>query len=300
MSSLYFGGSLLAATVAGVLALFAPCCISVMLPAYFASSFHNLRRLVAMTFVFAAGIATVILPITLGAAFLIGLINSNHVLVYALGGILMLGLAVYTLQGGTFNLPSPGRPASGAGAVAVYSLGLFSGVASSCCAPVLAGIIALSGISGSVVSALALGGAYVLGMVLPLFLIALLWDARDWRTSRLFHRRFTTWSLGSFRRTVSDTQLLSGLLLALMGGATIWVGFAGGGMIGGSWAAGFTVALQGFARAVTLALGSLPNWLVGLILLIAIGLLVIRAGLEVGWLKRNAQRHAAEGGNRDV
>src|SRR5450756_569224 len=74
VSGLYFGGSLLAATVAGALALFAPCCISVMLPAYFASSFHNVRRLVAMTFVFAAGIATVILPITLGAAFLIGLI----------------------------------------------------------------------------------------------------------------------------------------------------------------------------------------------------------------------------------
>jgi len=287
VSGLYFGGSLLAATVAGALALFAPCCISVMLPAYFASSFHNLRRLVAMTFVFAAGIATVILPITLGAAFLIGLINSNHALVYAVGGTVMLGLAAYSLQGGTFNLPSPGRPASGAGGpVAIYSLGVFSGVASSCCAPVLAGIIALSGISGSLASALSLGSAYVLGMVLPLFLRALLWDARDWRSSRLFRRRSLTWGVGNFRRTITDTQLLSGLLLAVMGAATIWVGFVGGGMIGGGWAASFTVALQGYGRAVTTALGALPNWLVGLVLAVAVALLALRALIEVGWLRR--------------
>ena len=59
-SSIFFGGSVLAAMVAGMIALFAPCCISVMLPAYFASSFPNRRVLVAMTFLFAAGIATII------------------------------------------------------------------------------------------------------------------------------------------------------------------------------------------------------------------------------------------------
>jgi hypothetical protein len=45
-----YGGSVLAATVAGTVALLAPCCILVLLPPYFASSFHNRRVLVAMTF----------------------------------------------------------------------------------------------------------------------------------------------------------------------------------------------------------------------------------------------------------
>jgi cytochrome c biogenesis protein CcdA len=67
-SSVFLGGSVVAATVAGIIALFAPCCISVMLPAYFAGSFQNRRVLTAMTFLFAAGIATVILPIALGAS----------------------------------------------------------------------------------------------------------------------------------------------------------------------------------------------------------------------------------------
>ena len=61
-SSIFFGGSVVAAVLAGMISLFAPCCVSVMLPAYFAASFHNKRFRVVMTFVFAAGIATVILP----------------------------------------------------------------------------------------------------------------------------------------------------------------------------------------------------------------------------------------------
>jgi len=67
-TSIFFGGSVLASIIAGAIALFALCCISVMLQAYFASSFHNRRILVAMTFLFAAGIATIVLPIALGAA----------------------------------------------------------------------------------------------------------------------------------------------------------------------------------------------------------------------------------------
>jgi cytochrome c-type biogenesis protein len=41
-----------------------------MPPAYFASAFQHRHTLVAMTFLFAAGVATIILPIALGASFL--------------------------------------------------------------------------------------------------------------------------------------------------------------------------------------------------------------------------------------
>jgi cytochrome c-type biogenesis protein len=76
--SILFGGSFAAAFIAGIIALFAPCCISVMLPAYFAGTFQNRRLLVAMTLLFAAGIATVILPIVLGASFLVSLFATQH------------------------------------------------------------------------------------------------------------------------------------------------------------------------------------------------------------------------------
>ena len=53
MTHILFGGAVLASFLAGTVALFAPCCISVMLPAYFSSAFQNRRVLVAMTFLFA-------------------------------------------------------------------------------------------------------------------------------------------------------------------------------------------------------------------------------------------------------
>src|SRR5206468_9815234 len=123
-SSIFFGGSAIAAFIAGAIALFAPCCISVMLPAYFASSFQNRSVLVAMTFLFAAGIATVILPLVKGASVLRQLFITQHTLIYLAGGLLMLGMAIFTLLGGKLQLPMPSRQAAGkTGPLSIYSLG---------------------------------------------------------------------------------------------------------------------------------------------------------------------------------
>ena len=275
-SSIFLGGSVLAAFIAGGIALFAPCCISVMLPAYFASSFQNRRLLVAMTFLFAAGVASVILPIALGASFLRQLFTTQHTLIYLIGGVLVLALAVYTLLGGQLHLPMPGRRAGGAaGPWSVYSLGLFSGVASSCCAPVLAGVIALSSAAPSFGLALGLGSAYVLGMVAPLFVIALLWERYDWRSSRLFRPRSFTWRLGTFKRTITGTNLASGLLLLFIGLGMIWIGLTSDGMAASSgWQAEFFVTLQHYGKLITDALAWLPGWgavalLVGFVALLA-------------------------------
>src|SRR5947208_15033435 len=103
-SSIFFGGSVIAAVIAGAIDLFAPCCISVMLPAYFASSFLNRRVLVAMTFLFAAGIATIVLPIALGASIVPQLLITQHTLLYEIGGMLMFALGAYVLIVGQIHL----------------------------------------------------------------------------------------------------------------------------------------------------------------------------------------------------
>jgi cytochrome c biogenesis protein CcdA len=274
-SSIFFGGSVIAAVVAGVLALFAPCCISVMLPAYFATSFQNRRVLVAMTFVFAAGVATVILPLALGANVVRQLITAQHTLIYVAAGLLMLGLGLYVLVGGQIHLPMPGRAASSrTGPISVYSLGLFSGIASSCCAPVLAGVIALSGVASSFGLALGLGSAYVFGMVAPLFAIAVLWERFDWRASRLFRPRAYTLRIGSLRRTITATNIASGFLLTIMGGATTWIGLRGGAMgpVNG-WQADLAVRLQHYGRLLTEGLSWVPGWAAAAVLVIAVALL---------------------------
>src|SRR5260221_1471520 len=96
-SRIFFGGSILAAIIAGAIALFAPCCLSVMLPAYFASTFHNRRLLVAMTFLFAAGIATILLPLAMVASLIRQVLTSQHSALYITRRVLMLALAVYVL-----------------------------------------------------------------------------------------------------------------------------------------------------------------------------------------------------------
>jgi len=283
-SSIFFGGSVIAAVVAGMIALFAPCCISVMLPAYFASSFQNRRILVAMTFLFAAGVATIILPLALGANVLRQLFTSQHTPIYVTAGLLMLGLGLYLLLGGQIHLPMPGRRTSGkTGPISVYSLGVFSGLASSCCAPVLAGVIALSGVASSFGLAVGLGAAYVFGMVAPLFVIALLWERFDWRASRLFRPRSVTLKLGPIVRTLTLTGIASGVLLAIMGVATVWVGFTGSNMGAQTgWQGDLSVRLQHYGHLVTQALAWVPGWLAAAVLVAVVALLGWRALRQLG------------------
>lgn len=287
-SSIFFGGSIIAAFVAGVIALFAPCCISVMLPAYFASSFQNRSVLTAMTFLYAAGVATVILPLVMGASLLRQIFVTQHTLIYSIGGVLMLGMAIFTLLGGKLHLPMPSQRAAGkAGPLSIYSLGVFSGVASSCCAPVLAGVIALSSVAPSFSVALGLGMAYVFGMVAPLFAISLFWERYDWRSSRLFRPRSFTWKIGPLHRTISGSALATSFLLGVMGMATLWVGLAFDSMpAAGGWASTVAVWLQYYGREIVHALSALPGWLSAIALIVA-----------AAWFARRAFRQMASNPN---
>src|SRR5260370_37641249 len=74
-----------------------------MLPAYFASSFQNRRLLVAMTFLFAAGVGTVILPLVLGASLLRQLLVTQHTAVYAFGGTVMSAWEFTRYSAASFN-----------------------------------------------------------------------------------------------------------------------------------------------------------------------------------------------------
>jgi len=293
LTTALLGGAMLASFLAGMVALFAPCCISVMLPAYFASSFGTKRALVAMTFVFAIGLGLIILPISLGAAALGGLIISHHFEIYFVGGVLMVGLGIYVLVGGELALPMPGfRPVHGRGPLAVLTLGAFSGVASSCCAPVLAGLVALAGASGSLGAAVLLGTAYVFGMVFPLFVISLLWDRFNWADNRLLRGRHVNVHFLGWRASVHSTALASGLILIAMGLVVVYVAFTGNVMPTSGWQIVLSADIQHYAHLAIVWLGRLPGWvtaaaLVGI--LAALGVLAVQQALGGSAGKRKAQ-----------
>ncbi len=298
-SSIFFGGSVVAAVVAGMIALFAPCCISFMLPAYFAGAFQHRRMLVTMTFVFAAGVATVILPVALGASFLRQAFTTLHPWIYVTGGLLMLGLAAFTFLGGQIHLPMPGagkHPRERAGPWTVYTLGIFSGVTSSCCAPVLAGVIALATVAPSFGIALGLGSAYVLGMVAPLFAISLLWERHDRRISGLFRRKKMTWHLGALRRTLGVSDLATALLLAVLGVGMVWVGLTYSSMSSlAPWQVSVSAQLQHYGQIATRAFAWLPNWAAAIVLVLVMSLLARLALRQMGLVKATGRSDQGSG-----
>jgi cytochrome c biogenesis protein CcdA len=108
MRELLVGTTVMVSFLGGVVALLAPCCVSVMLPAYLATGFRRRGGVLAASLVFGAGVGTVILPIGLGAAALSRLFLGQHLIIYLVGGIFMLAGGVAVLAGWTPNLPMPG------------------------------------------------------------------------------------------------------------------------------------------------------------------------------------------------
>jgi len=99
-------GSVLAAFLAGGVALFAPCCIVFLAPGYLALAARNRRsRLLPLTFAFTAGLALVMVPITLGISLVAATIARFHPVLYYAGGALMLALAALTLSGRMWSMP---------------------------------------------------------------------------------------------------------------------------------------------------------------------------------------------------
>lgn len=279
MRNILLGSTVIAAFIGGVVALFAPCCISVMLPAYFATSFRRRRALVAMTFVFGLGVATIILPIAFGASALTRLIIGRHTVVFLVGAVLMIGLGATMIAGWKLPLPMPGMQARRhRGVGSVYALGVFSGTASACCAPVLAGVVALSGAAGSFAAATLVGIAYVFGMVLPLFLIALLWDRYDWGSSRILTGR--TFTLRAFGRShqIHSTSLVGGVLLMAMGVLTAILAFTGTAMPREGWQVTVSARLQHYGKVVLDRVDGVPGWVTALAVLATLAALAWRAG----------------------
>lgn len=283
MGSLLTTGSVLAAFFAGGVALFAPCCIVFLAPSYLAVAVKNRRwRLLPFTFVFAAGLALVLVPITLGVGLLAGAIAHYHGALYFAGGVLMIVLAILSLSGRMWSLPSfiasPDTARGDTGSF--FALGVFSGIASSCCAPVLAGVMTLSALSGSAAGGLLLGLAFVFGMVFPLFVMALVWDKahlaeRRWMRPRPVRLR------AAGRVLVTNTLNLGVAAAFTVMGVVVFYLAATGGMSGGSGVQGaIGRGLAGGFERIQVWLAPVPEAVLGL------GLLALAAVFVVATLRR--------------
>ena len=251
------GASLVAAFVAGVAALFAPCCITVLLPSYLGNIFKERYKIFFMTFVFFLGVLTVFLPIGLGASFLAQAFSKYHNIIFTVGGMFLIVLGITMLSGKKFATPTSVRDGMKRHVSSVYVLGIFSAIATTCCAPVLAGVLMLSVASGTIVWGALYTLAYVVGMTLPLFIIAAFLDRANLTERFTNAKKTVVIGTGGFSWQITVSELISGLIFLLMGSYITYLAFSNKLFTHSSyqlemnlWNAKFLGAINGFVTLV--------------------------------------------------
>jgi hypothetical protein len=193
----------------------------------------------------------------------------------------MLALAALALSGRMWSMPRflPAPDARHGDSASFFAFGVFSGIASSCCAPVLAGVMTLSALSGTPVGGVVLGLAYVFGMVFPLFLMALAWDKLRLGEHRFGRARPVRLQLAGRTLVTNTVNVAVAAGFAAMAGFVFYLAGAGR-MTGGPGfqvAIGRTLAL--LFRRIEIWTAPVPQWLLGLGLL-ALAAVFVTAALR--------------------
>ncbi|MEW1761353.1 cytochrome c biogenesis CcdA family protein [Streptomyces cyaneofuscatus] len=205
-----------AAFLGGLLALVSPCS-ALLLPAFFAYSIDSASRLLARTGIFYAGLATTLVPLGAAGSYAGRLFYGHRDALVAGAGWLIIALGVAQIVGLGFAsrrmaaLSGRIRPTT---AFSVYALGAVYGLAGFCAGPILGSVLTVAAVSGSPVYGGLLLAVYALGMAVPLFVLALLWERFD-LGRRTWLRGRTVQLGGRFR--LHTTSLLSGLFFVGLG-----------------------------------------------------------------------------------
>ncbi|WP_371528354.1 cytochrome c biogenesis CcdA family protein [Streptomyces sp. NBC_01283] len=272
-----------AAFLGGLLALISPCS-ALLLPAFFAYSIDSTSRLLARTGIFYAGLATTLVP--LGAAgsvagrFFFG--HRDQLVLFA--GWLIIALGVLQVVGMGFasrkmaELSGRIRPTT---AVSVYALGAVYGLAGFCAGPILGSVLTVAAVSGSPVYGGLLLAVYALGMAVPLFVLALLWERFDLGRRRWLRGR--SFRIGRFE--LHTTSLLSGLFFVALG--ALFLAYDGTTALPGLLDVDDSFAVEQWAGDVGRAV---PD---SVLLIVVVAL--VGAGFAVrGWRKRGRARGPVE------
>lgn len=270
MEGVLFQTSLIAAFVAGMVALFAPCCISFLLPAYLGSVFKEKEKVLLMTLIFGLGIFIVMMPAVLGVAALSKALFIYHDDLYLMGAVVMFFTSAVTFLG--IKLPMPAlrrKETNKTDPMSIFLLGIFSGITSACCAPVLIGILTLTFLSPNFLGALGIGATYVLGMVFPLLFISLFLSGKVDKFMILRKPALSFNFLGR-ERIVIVSNLLASIVFALTGLFIFYLKAIGKLSMGN---------IEGFTKIITNA-GNYTNKLVGnnaitnIVFILVIGFLI--------------------------
>lgn len=252
--------SFITAFIAGIAALLAPCCIGVLLPSYLASVFKTRTKIFLMTFVYYLGLLTIFLPLGLGIASLGSFFSRNHTFFFTVGGLFMVALGVSMILGRSVMLPMLVHPKLKKYDLgSIYTLGVFSGIATTCCAPVLAGVLALSAIPGSLPLGTLYALTFVTGMVLPLFVVALFVDKFQAAKKLQSLKRRINYQLAGQNISVNLSHLIAGTIYLIFGVFILLFERTNPGGMGASYQIQLNLWAAQFTRWVSHFTNGIPN-----------------------------------------
>lgn len=232
-----------------------------------------------MTFIFFLGLLAVFLPLGLGVAGIGELFSQYHNIIFLAGGMFLLALGAFILLGRHFSLPihpqAGTAPVQGAGSV--FALGVFSAFATLCCAPVLAGVLALSILPGSLFWGGVYTLVYVLGMVVPLFFIAYFLDKAEFTKKFYAFKKPVTYRLGGETINLRMADVISGATFLFMGGFILYLAATSQIATHSSYQSMVNIYMSGLTDAIGGYLGGVPGAVWILALAIVFGLILRKA-----------------------
>src|SRR3989338_1199116 len=211
-NNFFFGISLTGSFLAGALALFAPCCITFLFPSYLGTIFKERKNIMFYTLIFALGLSSILIPVALGFSVFIFFFDQFHRQIYYFGGLFLIFMGIMTLKP-LFAIPQffhiKPKLDKKVNIFSVFSLGLMSGLSSSCCAPVLFAAVTLTSLAPNTFQAIIVSSAYVLGIVFPLFIMS------------LFYKKLTEKISGSNRQKIYNIFKYLGAFIFIVSGILI-------------------------------------------------------------------------------
>jgi cytochrome c biogenesis protein CcdA len=266
--------SYLAAFFGGVLSLLSPCS-ALLLPAFFAYAFQSRRKLLAKTAVFYLGLAATLVPLGMGISAVSRLVYGQRSTLIVVSGLVIIALGLLQLLGSGFGFGPLSRmrgKVRGESTGATFALGAVYGFAGFCSGPILGAVLTVAAASGQIARGAMLLAIYALGMAVPLFLMAALWDRFDLgRRSWLRGREL---SIGRLR--LHTTSLISGVMFIVLG--AVFIAYEGTSALSGLYEENGLVDLaytaEGWASSFA---KSVPDALVLAVALVAALFLAIAA-----------------------
>lgn len=177
------------ALVGGILSLLSPCSV-MLLPAFFAYAFTSPGPLLARTGIFYIGLATTLVPMGVLAGTLGVFLTQNRSLFVAVAASLIIVLGLVQISGIPLPAFARGGGSEGTSGISVFMLGAVYGVAGVCAGPILGSVLTVAALGGNPLYGGILLAIYALGMAVPLFVLALVWDKakitqRGWLRPRM-------------------------------------------------------------------------------------------------------------------